>query len=73
MPEDFNYEYESIDEIARGEGFFIDDDENWLPLEYAEEYGVELGDIDEDALDLNDDDDDDDDYDDDGEDGEEDL
>ena len=23
-----DYEYESIDDIARGEGFFIDDDDN---------------------------------------------
>ena len=29
-------EYESIDDIARGEGFYIDDDGHWVPLE--EEY-----------------------------------
>ena len=39
-------EYESIDEIARGEGFFIDDDGNWVPLEQAEDYGIEIDDDD---------------------------
>ncbi len=29
--EDFN-DYESIDDIARGEGFYIDDDGHWIPL-----------------------------------------
>ena len=28
-----DYEYESIDDIARGEGFYIDDDGHWIPLE----------------------------------------
>ena len=51
MTEDFGYEYESIDDIARGEGFFIDDDGNWVPLEYAEEYGIELDEDTMDALD----------------------
>ena len=31
-------DYESIDDIARGEGFFIDDDGHWIPLEDADEY-----------------------------------
>lgn len=32
---------ESIDDIARGEGFFIDDDGHWVPAEEALDYGLE--------------------------------
>lgn len=39
-------EYESIDEIAGGEGFFIDDDGNWVLLERAADYGIEIDDDD---------------------------
>jgi len=46
---------ESIDDIARGEGFFIDDDGNWIPLEEALDYGYEPEDLD---LDYSEDDDD---------------
>ena len=47
-----DYEYESIDDIARGEGFFIDDDGHWIPLEDAEDndfeyYGIDLHDADD--------------------------
>ncbi len=42
----FKDDDESIDDIARGEGFFIDDDGNWVPLEDAYEYGYEAEDLD---------------------------
>ncbi len=31
VPDDMDYE--SIDDIARSEGFYIDDDGHWVPLE----------------------------------------
>ena len=34
-----NEDYESIDEIALGEGFVIDDDGHWVPLDEAIGYG----------------------------------
>lgn len=34
--EDFN-DYESIDDIARSEGFYIDDDGHWIPIEDEDE------------------------------------
>lgn len=33
-------DYENINDIARGEGFVIDDDGHWVPIEAMEEYGV---------------------------------
>lgn len=30
---DYKEEYEPIDDFARGEGFWIDDDGNWIPLD----------------------------------------
>ena len=53
-------DYESIDDIARGEGFFIDDDGNWIPLEDASDDDFEYYGIDRDDLDLLYDEDDDD-------------
>ena len=53
-------DYESIDDIARGEGFFIDDDRNWIPLEDASDDDFEYYGIDRDDLDLLYDEDDDD-------------
>ena len=47
-----DYDYESIDDIARGEGFFIDDDGHWIPLEDAEDYDFEYYGIDRDDIDL---------------------
>lgn len=38
----YNDDYESIDDVARGEGFLIDDDGNWIPLEDALDCGYEL-------------------------------
>ena len=38
--------YESIDDIARGEGFIIDDDGHWIPLEEALDFGYEPEDLD---------------------------
>ena len=32
-------DYESIDDIARGEGFWIDDDGNWIPIEDDDDCG----------------------------------
>ena len=46
----YDDEYESIDDIARGEGFFIDDDGNWIPLEYAEDFGFEIEESDYDEV-----------------------
>lgn len=63
VTEDFGYEYESIDDIARGEGFLIDDDGHWVPIEDAEEYGLEPEDDYDDDYDNDDYDGDDDDYD----------
>ena len=51
-----DYFDESIDDIARGEGFFIDDDGHWIPLEEALDYGYELEDDDLDLFDEDDDD-----------------
>jgi len=51
----FDDDFESIDDMARGEGFFIDDDGHWVPLEDAEEYGLDFGD-DLNLYDENDDD-----------------
>ena len=45
-------EYESIDEIARGEGFFIDDDGHWIPLEDADEYDLDEYDIDPEDMEM---------------------
>ena len=45
-------DYESIDDIARGEGFFIDDDGHWVPLEDADGYDFEYYDIDMDDIDF---------------------
>ena len=45
-------DFESIDDIARGEGFFIDDDGHRIPLEDAEDYDYECYGIDRDDLDL---------------------
>ena len=39
-------DHESIDDIARGEGFFIDDDGHWVPLEDALDYGYEPEELD---------------------------
>ena len=36
-------DYESIDDIAMGEGFFIDDDGHWIPLE--EELGYDYSEL----------------------------
>ena len=47
-------DYESIDEIARGEGFVIDDDGHWIPIEEALDYGYEPEDLDLDELDYDD-------------------
>ena len=46
----YDDEYESIDDIARGEGFFIDDDGNWIPSEYAEDFGFEIEESDYDEV-----------------------
>lgn len=60
MYEDYEEEYESIDDIARGEGFFIDDDGHWIPLEDADEFDCDYYDIDpEDTEKLYDENDDD--------------
>ena len=53
-------DFESIDDIARGEGFFIDDDGHWIPVEDADDYDYEYYGIDRDDLDLLYDEDDDD-------------
>ncbi len=53
-------DYESIDDIARREGFFIDADGNWIPLEDANYDDLEYYGIDRDDLDLLYDEDDDD-------------
>ncbi len=39
-PEDEYYEeeYESIDDIARGEGFWIDEDGHWVPLDDEDDW-----------------------------------
>ena len=48
-----------IDEVALGDGFFIDDDGNWIPLEDADDFDIEYYGL-EDAVDrLYDEDDDD--------------
>ncbi len=47
-------DYELIDEIARGEGFVIDDDGHWIPIEEALDYGYEPEDLDLDELDYDD-------------------
>ena len=44
------FDYESIDDIARGEGFFIDDDGHWIPLEDADEYDIDYYDLDMDDM-----------------------
>ena len=41
----YDNDYESIDDIAKGEGFFIDDDGNWVPLEDALDFGYEPEDL----------------------------
>ena len=47
MKPDFVYEdWESIDKIAQDEGFFIDDDGNWVPFEEALDYGLEPEELD---------------------------
>ena len=32
-PDERAYEYESEEDLARGEGFYIDDDGNWIPMD----------------------------------------
>ena len=43
--------FESIDDIARGEGFFIDEDGHWLPLEDMDDCGYEDCGVDPDDFD----------------------
>ncbi len=43
-----NYEYETEEEYARGEGFWVDDDGNWIPID--EEYDDFLYDDDDDDI-----------------------
>ena len=56
----YDDDYESIDDIARGEGFFIDDDGNWRPLENADDFECEYYGLDQDEIALLNDEDDDD-------------
>ena len=44
--------YESIDDIARGEGFFIDDDGHWIPMDDADDFDCEYYGIDPDKIEL---------------------
>ena len=50
-PRDDDFDYEDINDIARGEGFNIDDDGHWVPIEDDMDnefldYDDDVGDID---------------------------
>jgi len=36
--DELDFDYESIDDIARGEGFYIDEDNHWVPLPDDDEF-----------------------------------
>ncbi len=52
-----SYEYETEEEYARGEGFWVDDDGNWIPIDKEDDDYLYDDDDDEDVLYFEDDDD----------------
>ncbi len=46
-----NYEYESEEEYARGEGFWVDDDGNWIPIDDEDDDFLYDDDEDDDDID----------------------